>query len=151
MALRCLSKSRLGAGGRVAAATQRSLRGHCPSQGSNFYAGCPQAVFVGTILVSELVPNPLYRDLQKLLADVKARQHSLGSLLDTSVSRMQCDDVWIGPAARQWRDGALAPNKMRLRRLAQALVDDVEAKLKATPDMVKPDVAQNYSRSQRLR
>jgi hypothetical protein len=101
-------------------------------------------VLLGATAVSDLVPNPLYRDLQKLLADAKAAEHSLGSLFDKSVSSMQSDDVWIGPAARQWRDGGLAPNRKRLRRLARALVDDVEAKLKSTPDMVKPEAAQTY-------
>jgi len=98
--------------------------------------------------VSGLVPNPLYRDLQKLLAEVKGAEQSLGSLLDKSTSSMQSEDVWIGPAARQWRDGGLAPNKARLRRLARAMVDDVAAKLKSTPDMVKPEVAQNYLKVQ---
>jgi hypothetical protein len=100
--------------------------------------------------MSDLVPNPLHQDLQKLLAQVKAGEHSLGSLLDQSVSRMQSDEVWIGPVARSWRDGGLIPNKAQLRRLARALVDDVEAKLRSTPDKVKPEVAQAYGRAQRL-
>jgi hypothetical protein len=108
-------------------------------------------VLLEVVVMTDLVPNPMYQDLQKLLAEVKAGEHSLGSLLDQSVGRMQSDDVWIGPAARQWRDGGLAPNKVRLRRLARALVEDVEAKLKSTPEMVKPGAAQSYLKSQRLR
>ena len=105
-------------------------------------------MFLGATVVSDLVPNPLYKDLQKLLSAAKAAEHSLGSLLDKSVSSMQSDDVWIGPAARQWRDGGLAPNKARLRKLARALVNDVEAKLKSTPEMVKSEVAQTYLQRQ---
>lgn len=100
--------------------------------------------------MTDLVPNPLYRDLQKLLAQVKAGEHTLGSLLDQSVSRMESDGVWIGPVARNWRDGGLRPNKARLKRLARALIDDVEAKLRSTPEKVKPEVAQAYRRTQRL-
>jgi hypothetical protein len=77
-------------------------------------------------------PNPRYEALQMALAEVKSRIAVLEAAMDPPHRKFTGGAVWVGPAARTFAED-LTERRRRLRTTAQAILDELEAELRATP------------------
>ena len=96
------------------------------------------------------VPNPEYQDLERLRGRIEKAAPAMRSALDSAAQAMGGGKVWIGTTASAW-GGEVSGRKQRLASRVQAILDEVDAELRATPRECTQDEADAYLRSRRFR
>jgi hypothetical protein len=95
------------------------------------------------------VPNPRYQDLERLKARIERAAPALRGALDRPAQDMGSRKVWIGTTAEAF-EREVSGRKQRLASAVQALLDGVEAELRATPRECTPEQASGYRRERRM-
>lgn len=88
--------------------------------------------------MEKLVPNPRYEELERALAAVRARGQRLQAALDPPFDLFTGQAVWVGPAARAFRDG-LVHHRSLLKRIVDDVIAQLEAELGSTKREVPPN------------
>ncbi|MBE9500170.1 MULTISPECIES: hypothetical protein [Streptomyces] len=94
----------------------------------------------------KLVDSPLYADLARLRQSVAGQQDHIAATLDRAASDMGGGGVWEGPVAKTFAS-EVEGRKGEVHRLAQEIVDAVDAVLSRTPEQVPLSQAQLYRRA----
>lgn len=81
------------------------------------------------------VPNPEYQQLQQALQAFREQAATLESALDAPLGYMTSNQVWVGPAAREWT-AQLDGQRVKLRQLVSSQLDEVQNLLLITPSTV---------------
>jgi len=95
----------------------------------------------------KMVDSPLYADLVQLRQHVASQQEHIATTLDRGASDMGGGGVWEGPVAK-WFAGEIEGRKGEVHRLAQDLVEAVDAVIRQTPQQVTLSQAQAYRKGQ---
>ncbi|MGH3319395.1 MAG: hypothetical protein ACRDN9_04290 [Streptosporangiaceae bacterium] len=82
-----------------------------------------------------MVDNPMRTRLEALKRDAERQSGAISKALDSAASKMASGDVWRGPAADSF-DGELSKRAGKLKKLADQMVQDVDAVLKSTPKQI---------------
>jgi hypothetical protein len=102
-----------------------------------------------TATTQSKVPNPRYQDLERLKARIERAAPALRSALDRPAQDMGSRKVWIGTTAEAF-EREVSGRKQRLASASQALLDGVEAELRATPRECTPEQASGYRHERRM-
>ncbi len=97
----------------------------------------------------EKVPNPEYQALQRLKGRIQQAAPAMRAALDRPAKDMGSGRVWVGTTADAF-GREVSGRKQRLGTLVQALLDGVDAELRATPQECTPEEADGYRRSRRM-
>lgn len=89
--------------------------------------------------MEKLVPNPHHEELERALATVRARGERLQAALDPAFDAFTSRAVWVGPAARAFRDG-LAHYRNLLKTAVNDVIADLEAQLGSTRREIPPNL-----------
>jgi uncharacterized protein YukE len=94
------------------------------------------------------VPNPAYQALQRLRAEIQQAAPALRAALDRPAQDMGSGRVWVGPKADAFMQ-EVTGRKQRLATLVEALLADVDAELRATPQECTSQEASTYRYARR--
>jgi hypothetical protein len=95
------------------------------------------------------VPNPRYQELERLKARIENAAPALRTALDRPAQDMGGRQVWIGTTAEAF-GREVSGRRQRLGTAVQALLDGVDAELRATPRECTPEEATAYRRERRM-
>lgn len=97
-----------------------------------------------------MVPNPFYAELQRLREQVSTAAPDITGALDDPTRNMVDGEAWRGTGPAEAFEAELTGRKSRLGTLVQAVLDQIDAKLATTDEMVPATVAHSYHNALRV-
>ncbi|MEU5834405.1 hypothetical protein ABZ820_12145 [Streptomyces diacarni] len=95
----------------------------------------------------KMVDSPLHADLAELRRSVASQHDHIATALDRAAQDMGGGGVWEGPTAKTFAS-EVGGRKREVHRLADEIVEAVDAVLRSTPEQVTLTQAQAYRRTQ---
>jgi hypothetical protein len=96
------------------------------------------------------VPNPFYAELQRLREQVSSAAPDITGALDDPTRNMVDGQAWRGTGPAEAFEQELTGRKSRLGTLVQEVLDQIDAKLATTEQMVPATVAHSYHNALRV-
>ena len=97
-----------------------------------------------------MVPNPFYAELQRLREQVSTAAPDITGALDDPTRNMVDGEAWTGTGPAEAFAQELTGRKSRLGTLVQDVLEQIDAKLANTDEMVPATVARSYQNALRV-
>jgi len=98
-----------------------------------------------------MVPNPQRAELTRLRGEIAAARSGIATALDAAAKKMADGKTWTGPtAATNWA-AELTGRKKNLGPWIDAVLTQIDAKLRSMPDEVTATEARSIHNDQRTR